>query len=104
MKNLNMRLDMRPDGVLIICEALPLHHVHATQASSSHIVIDRAAIRCALACVSYNCDVALFPSFFVGEKDQPQKFEACCFDPKKKVFEHVAKGVFCINDYFCGFY
>ena len=34
-----------PDRVLISCEALGLHHVQATQASSSHIVMDLAAIR-----------------------------------------------------------
>ena len=45
MKNLRMQLDMRPDRVLIYCEALGLHNVQATQASSSHIVIDLAAIR-----------------------------------------------------------
>ena len=44
MKNLQMQLDMRPDRVLITCEALGLHHVQATQTSSSHIVIDLAAI------------------------------------------------------------
>ena len=44
MKNLQMQLDMRPDRVLITCEALCLHHLQATQASSSHIVIDIAAI------------------------------------------------------------
>ena len=40
MKNLQMQLDMRPDRVLITCEALGLHHVQATQASSFHIVIN----------------------------------------------------------------
>ena len=44
IKNLQMQLDMRPDRVLITCEALGLHHVQATHASSSHIVIDLAAI------------------------------------------------------------
>ena len=44
MKNLQMQLDMRLDRVLITCEALGLQHVKATQASSSHIVIDLAAI------------------------------------------------------------
>ena len=39
-----MKLSMHPDRVLITCEALDLHHVQATQASSSHIVIDLAAI------------------------------------------------------------
>ena len=39
-----MLLDMRPDRVLITCEALGLHHAQATQASSSHIVMDLAAI------------------------------------------------------------
>ena len=43
VKNLQMQVDMRPDRVLITCEALGLHHVQATQASSSHIVIDLAA-------------------------------------------------------------
>ena len=45
MKNLRMQLDMRLDRVLISCEALGLHCVQATQASSSHIVIDLVAIR-----------------------------------------------------------
>ena len=45
MKNLSIKLDMRPDRVLILCEALGLHRVQATQASSSHIVIDLATIR-----------------------------------------------------------
>ena len=45
MKNLRMHLDMRPVRVLISCEARGLHCVQATQASSSHIVIDLAAIR-----------------------------------------------------------
>ena len=44
MKIPQMQLGMRPDRVLITCEALGLHHVQATQASSSHIVIDLAAI------------------------------------------------------------
>ena len=46
MKTLSMQLDVRSDCVLISCEALGLHGVQATQqASSSHIVIDLAAIR-----------------------------------------------------------
>ena len=45
IKNARMRLDMRPDRVLISCEALGLHGVQATQASSFHIVIDLVAIR-----------------------------------------------------------
>ena len=44
MKNLNMSLDMRPDTVLITCEALALHPVQATQATPSHIEMDLAAI------------------------------------------------------------
>ncbi len=36
-KHLRMQLDMRPDHVLNYCEALGLHNVQATQASSSHI-------------------------------------------------------------------
>ena len=44
-RNLRMQLDMRPDRVLILCEALGLHNVQATQSSSSHIVIDLVAIR-----------------------------------------------------------
>ena len=44
MKNLQMQLDMRPARVLITCEVVGLHHVQATQSSSSHIVIDLAAI------------------------------------------------------------
>ena len=44
MMNLQMKLDMRPDRVLIACEALGLHHAQATQASSSHIVIDLVVV------------------------------------------------------------
>ena len=43
MKNLQMQFDMRLDLVLITCEALGLHHAQATQATSSHIVIDLLA-------------------------------------------------------------
>ncbi len=39
-----MQLDMRLDHVPITCEALGLLHVQATQASSSHIVTDLAAL------------------------------------------------------------
>ena len=34
-----MKHGMQPDRVLITCEALGLHHVQATQSSSSHVVI-----------------------------------------------------------------
>ena len=44
MNNLNTSLNMRPDKVLITWEALGLYHAQATHASSSHIVIDLAAI------------------------------------------------------------
>ena len=44
MKNLQMKLDMRLDRVLITCEALGLRNVQATRASSPHVVIDLAAI------------------------------------------------------------
>ena len=44
MENLQMQVDMRPDRVLITCEALGLHHVQATQSSSFHIVFDLAAM------------------------------------------------------------
>ena len=60
MQTLNITLDMRPDKVLITCEALGLHHVQATQASSSHIVIDLAAILRVPARASCSSDV-LFP-------------------------------------------
>ena len=68
MKNLNMKLDMRPDGVLITCEALGFHRVQATQASSSHIVIDLAAILRALARASHN-SYDTFPRVFVGDSE-----------------------------------
>ena len=45
MKSLRMQLDMSHDHGLASCEALGLHHVQATQASSSLIVIYLAAIR-----------------------------------------------------------
>ena len=44
MKNLQMQSDMHVGRVLITCEALSLLHVQATQSSSSHIVIDLAAM------------------------------------------------------------
>ena len=63
-----MKLDLRPDGVLITREALGLHQVQATQASSSHIVIDLAAILRVPARAMYNSDDA-FPSFVAGDSD-----------------------------------
>ena len=61
-----MKLDLRPDGVLITREALGLHRAHATQASSSHIVMDLAAILRAPARAPCTSDDA-FPSSFVGD-------------------------------------
>ncbi len=46
MSNLHVKLDMPPDHVLITCEALGVHHIRATQASSSHIVCDLASLQC----------------------------------------------------------
>ena len=56
MTNLHIKLDMRPDGVLIRCEALGLHHVQAAQSSSSHIVIDIAALLPVPARMPSNCE------------------------------------------------
>ena len=56
MKNLNISLGMRPDRVLITCEVVGLHHVQATIASSSHIVIVLVAILRVPASASYNSD------------------------------------------------
>ena len=39
MKHLNMKVGMRPNGVLRTCEALGFHHAQARQASPSHIVL-----------------------------------------------------------------
>ena len=46
MKKLQMPWggDMRPDRILITCAALGLHNVQATQASSSHIVLDIVSV------------------------------------------------------------
>ena len=52
--NPQMQLDMRPDCVLTTCEALGFYLVQATQASSSHIVIDLVALCCVLARALYN--------------------------------------------------
>ena len=68
MKNINMILHMRPDEDLITCEALGLHHAQATQASSSHIVIELAAIFRVPARASNNSDDA-FPNFFAGDSE-----------------------------------
>ena len=67
-KILNMRLDMRPDNVLITCEALGFNHVQATQSSSSHIVVDLVAILRVPARAPCNSYV-FFPSFFAGDSE-----------------------------------
>ena len=59
---------MRPDKVLITCEAWGLHHAQATQASSSHIVIDLAAVLRVPARAPYDSD-DVFPCFFVGDSE-----------------------------------
>jgi hypothetical protein len=64
IKYLRMQLDMRHDRVLISCEALGLHHVQATQASSSHIVIDLAAMLRTLSNSERN-----FPCALVGDSE-----------------------------------
>ena len=68
MKNLQTQLDMRPDRALITCEALGLRHVQATQASSSHIVIDLAAILRVPSRTLSNSESDL-PCFFVGDSE-----------------------------------
>ena len=59
---------MRPDCVLIACEALGLYHEQATQASSKHIVIYLAALFRVLACEPCNYDDD-FPSVLAGDND-----------------------------------
>ena len=54
IKHCHMKVDMRPDGVLITCEALGLHRAQATQPLSSHIVIVLAPFLRAPARASYN--------------------------------------------------
>ena len=68
MKNLQMQLDMRTDRVLIMCEALGLHHVQATHASSSHIVIYRAAIL-SVPSRTLSKGESEFPCFFAGDSE-----------------------------------
>ena len=59
---------MRPDRVLITCEALSLHHVQATQSSSAHIVIDLATLKCVLAGATSNYETDCHCSF-AGDND-----------------------------------
>ena len=68
MKNLHINLDMRPDRVLITCEAFGLHHVQATQASSSHIVIVLAVVQCVPARATSNSESNCIGSF-VGDSE-----------------------------------
>ena len=68
MQNLRMRLDMRPDRVLISREALGLHGVQATQATSSHIVLDLAAIR-RIPSRILSTSESDFPCFFAGDSE-----------------------------------
>ena len=63
-----MQLDMRPDSVLITCEALRLRHVQATQASSSHIVIGLASILRVPSCTLSNSDID-FHRVFAGDNE-----------------------------------
>ena len=64
-----MQLDMRPDRVLISCEALGLRHVQATQASSSHIAIDLAVILSVPSRTLSNSESVFVPRFFVGDSE-----------------------------------
>ena len=68
IKNLRMHLDMRLDRVLISCEALGLHCVQATQSSSSHIVIDLAAIRRIPSRILSTSECG-FPYIFAGDSE-----------------------------------
>ena len=68
IKNLQMQLDTRTDLVLITCEARGLHHVQATQSSSSHIVIDLAAILHVPSRTLCNCE-SDFLCFFAGDSE-----------------------------------
>ena len=68
MQNLQMQLDMRLDGVLITCAALGLHHVQATQSSSSHIVIDLAVVL-SVPSRTLSTGESDFPCFFVGDSE-----------------------------------
>jgi len=61
-----MKFDMQLDRVLITCDALGLHHVQATQASSSHIVTDLAAIQGVPFRTLSNSE-SDFPCFFAGD-------------------------------------
>ena len=63
-----MQWAMRPDRVLITCEALGLNHVQATQSSSSHIVIDLAAILSVPSRTLSNGENGV-RCFFVGESE-----------------------------------
>ena len=64
-----MQLDMRPDRVLISCEALGLRHVQATQASSSRILIDLAAILRVPSRTFSNSERVLSFLFCVGDRE-----------------------------------
>ena len=59
---------MRPDRVLITCEALGLHQVEETQAASSHMVIDLAAILRVPSRTLSNSE-SDFHCFFVGDSE-----------------------------------
>ena len=63
-----MQLDMRPYRVLITCEALGLHHVQATQASSTHTVVYLAAIL-SVPSRTLSKSESDFPCFFAGDSE-----------------------------------
>ena len=60
---------MQTDRVLITCEALGLHHVQATQASSSHIVIDLVALLRVPSRTCSNSESVFFLRFFAGDSE-----------------------------------
>ena len=66
MQIFHMQFDMRLDRVLTTCEALGLHHVQATQSSSSHIVVDLVATQRAPSRTLPKSD---FPCVFVGDSE-----------------------------------
>ena len=68
MKNFHIRLAMRPDRVLITCEALGLLNVQAAQASSSHIVIDLADI-ISVPSRTFSEGESDFPCVFAGDSE-----------------------------------
>ena len=61
-------MDMRPDRVLISCAAPGLRRVQATQSSSSHIVIDLAAILRVPSRTLSNSEND-FPCLFAGDSE-----------------------------------